>query len=85
MTTAGRLTAFAVESIEPLSLPAKQMTSGAGHDAMAMPARVPTAMLFLRSRGEVSRHADETARGEDVEIALRVVQKFVERLAADFG
>jgi len=61
------------------------MPSGGCHDAMVMAARVPSAMLFLRSPGGVSHHPDETVHEEGVEIALRVVQKFVERLAADFG
>jgi allantoate deiminase len=78
-----RLTAFLTEAIEGLALPPKRMPSGAGHDAMVMAARVPTAMLFLRSPGGISHHPDENVREEDVEIALRVGQKFVERLAAE--
>jgi allantoate deiminase len=61
------------------------MTSGAGHDAMGMAARLPTAMLFLRSPGGISHHPDETVREEDVEAALRVGRKFLERLAADLS
>jgi allantoate deiminase len=78
-----RLTAFLTEAIEGLGLPPKRMPSGAGHDAMVMAARVPAAMLFLRSPGGISHHPDEDVREEDVEIALRVGQKFVERLAAE--
>ena len=48
------------------------MPSGAGHDAMVMAARVPTAMLFLRSPGGISHHPDEAVREEDVEAALHV-------------
>ncbi len=78
-----RLTSSLADAIESLRLPPCRMTSGAGHDAMMMAARVPSAMLFLRSPGGISHHPDESVREEDVEIALRVVQKFVERLAAD--
>ena len=78
-----RLTAFLVESMEALGLPQKRMPSGAGHDAMVMAARLPTAMLFLRSPGGISHHPDEAVREEDVENALRVGVKFLERLAAD--
>ncbi len=78
-----RLTAFVAESIEALGYPAKRMTSGAGHDAMVMAARVPTAMLFVRSPGGVSHHPDETVREEDVEASLHVARKFLERLAAE--
>ncbi len=78
-----RLTAFLAEAIEAAGLPAKRMPSGAGHDAMVMAARVPTAMLFLRSPGGISHHPDETVREEDVEAALEVGRKFLERLAAE--
>jgi allantoate deiminase len=78
-----RLTAFLVEAIESHSLPPRRMPSGAGHDAMVMAARVPAAMLFLRSPGGISHHPDEAVREQDVENALRVASSFVERLAAD--
>jgi allantoate deiminase len=78
-----RLTAFLVEAMEAHDLPPKRMPSGAGHDAMVMAARVPTAMLFLRSPGGISHHPDEAVREEDVENALHVATSFLERLAAD--
>jgi allantoate deiminase len=78
-----RLTAYLVEAIEAAGLPPFQMPSGAGHDAMVMAARVPTAMLFLRSPGGVSHHPDESVLVEDVEAALAVGRKFFERLAAE--
>ena len=37
------------------------MPSGAGHDAMIMAGRMPTAMLFLRSPGGLSHHPDEAS------------------------
>jgi allantoate deiminase len=80
-----RLTAFLAEAMEVAGLPAKSMNSGAGHDAMVMAARMPTAMLFLRSPGGISHHPDETVREEDVEASLHVGRKFLERLAANLG
>ena len=80
-----RLTAFLAEAIEAAGLPVKRMPSGAGHDAMVMAARVPTAMLFLRSPGGISHHPDETVLEEDVAAALEVCRKFLERLAAEVG
>ncbi len=80
-----RLTAFLAEAIEAAGLPVKRMTSGAGHDAMVMASRLPTAMLFLRSPGGISHHPDETVREEDVAAALAVSHKFLERLAAEVG
>ena len=80
-----RLTAFLAEAIDAAGLPVNRMPSGAGHDAMVMAARVPTAMLFLRSPGGISHHPDETVLEEDVTAALDVCRKFLERLAAEVG
>jgi allantoate deiminase len=78
-----RLTAHLADAIEAAGLPEKLMTSGAGHDAMVMAARVPTTMLFLRSPGGISHHPDEFVREEDVEAALKVGRRFLQRLAAE--
>jgi len=78
-----QLTAFLAEAIEAAGLPARRMTSGAGHDAMVMAARVPAALLFLRSPGGISHHPAETVREEDVEAVLHAGRKFLERLAAE--
>jgi allantoate deiminase len=78
-----RLTVFMADAIEAAGFPAKTMPSGAGHDAMIMAGRMPTAMLFLRSPDGLSHHPDEAVREEDVEAALRVAEKFLQRLAAE--
>ncbi|HMG84259.1 MAG TPA: allantoate amidohydrolase [Terracidiphilus sp.] len=78
-----RLTAFMSDAIEAAGFSAKAMPSGAGHDAMIMAGCMPTAMLFLRSPSGLSHHPDEAVREEDVEAALRVAEKFLQRLAAD--
>ena len=44
---------------------------------MVMAARVPAAMLFLRSPGGISHHPDEAVREEDVEAALHVGRQFL--------
>ena len=54
------LTALLVDSVEAAGFPVRRIPSGAGHDAMVMATRVPTAMLFLRSPGGISHHPDET-------------------------
>jgi allantoate deiminase len=77
-----QLTAYLAEAIEAAGFPVKRMPSGAGHDAMVMAARVPAAMLFLRSPGGISHHPEETVREEDVAAALLVAGKFLDRLAA---
>ncbi len=71
--------------VEAAGYPLKTMPSGAGHDAMVMAARMPAAMLFLRSPGGISHHPSEAVREEDVEAALHVGGKFLERLAAETG
>jgi allantoate deiminase len=80
-----QLTACLAEAIESAGFPTRRMPSGAGHDAMVMAARVPAAMLFLRSPGGISHHPDETVREEDVAAALLVAGKFLERLAASLS
>ena len=72
-------------AVEAAGFPVKIMPSGAGHDAMVMAARVPTAMLFLRSPGGISHHPAETVREEDVEASLHVGREFLLRFARDFG
>jgi allantoate deiminase len=78
-----RLTAYLNAAIEAAGYPAKTMPSGAGHDAMVMATRVPTAMLFVRSPGGVSHHPAETVRAEDVEAALHVGREFLLRLSGE--
>jgi allantoate deiminase len=63
--------------------PARVLTSGAGHDAMILARRVPSAMVFLRSPGGLSHHPDETVLVEDVEAALSCGLEFLSRLRDD--
>ncbi len=56
----------------PLRLP-----SGAGHDAMAMAALCPVAMLFLRCGGGVSHNPAESVTPEDVDVAAQVFLDFL--------
>jgi len=63
--------------LKQVSLP-----SGAGHDAMIMADRFQTAMLFLRCAGGVSHHPSEAVLESDVCVALDVLWRFVNNLAA---
>ena len=63
--------------------PARRMTSGAGHDAMILAPRIPSAMLFLRSPGGLSHHPDETVLPQDVEAALATAIEFLAQLRDD--
>ncbi|HXE09784.1 MAG TPA: allantoate amidohydrolase [Acidobacteriaceae bacterium] len=59
------------------------LTSGAGHDAMILARRVPSAMVFLRTPGGLSHHPDESVLTEDVEAALGAGLEFLTRLRDD--
>ncbi|MGD0891786.1 MAG: allantoate amidohydrolase [Terracidiphilus sp.] len=80
-----RLTAFLTDATEAAGFPVKTMPSGAGHDAMVMASRMPTAMLFLRSPGGISHHPSEAVLEEDVEASLLVGREFLKRLAKEIG
>jgi len=56
--------------------------SRAGHDGMAVVAVTPFAMLFLRCRGGVSHHPDESVLVGDVAAALEAFTGAVTTLAA---
>jgi allantoate deiminase len=53
------------------------LPSGAGHDAAAMSAITPVAMLFVRCKGGISHHPDESASEKDILVALKVLVDFV--------
>lgn len=76
----GDLTAALARSVEDSGYPVHRMHSGAGHDAMIMARRMPSAMLFLRSPGGISHHPDESVLVEDVAAALAAGVHFLEEL-----
>ena len=76
-----QLTAALAEAVEAAGHPPRQMPSGAGHDAMVMATRLPTAMLFLRSPGGISHHPAEAVREQDVAAALHAAAVFLRRIA----
>lgn len=58
----------------------RRLASGAGHDAMALAALCPTAMLFVRCRGGVSHNPAEDVDVVDVDAALAVMLGFIDLL-----
>jgi allantoate deiminase len=58
-----------------------RMSSGAGHDAMVLGAKMPVGMLFLRCEGGISHHPAENVREDDVAAALETGLKFLDTLA----
>lgn len=75
-------TACLARAVEQSGAPVHRMSSGAGHDAMILAQRFPTAMLFVRSPGGISHHPDESVRVEDVARALDACALFLEGLEA---
>jgi allantoate deiminase len=74
----GRLEdAMAAEGILPLRLP-----SGAGHDAVAMAALCPVAMMFVRCKGGISHNPAESITVEDADRAARVLLETVKRIVS---
>jgi allantoate deiminase len=57
------------------------LPSGAGHDAAAISAITPVAMLFVRCKGGISHHPDELASEKDVHVAIDVMNAFLQLLA----
>ena len=72
------------EVLSELLPDAPRLVSGAGHDAMVLAAAgVPTAMLFVRSlNGGVSHCQEELSSPEDIELAVDVLTRALERIAA---
>lgn len=69
--------AVAAEGVIPVHL-----SSGAGHDAVALADLTAIAMLFVRCAGGVSHHPDESARPQDVAVAVAALCGLLERLGA---
>jgi allantoate deiminase len=69
------------EAVEDSGNPPIELPSGAGHDAAIMAQRFNTAMLFIRCKGGVSHHPDESVTESDVAAALEVLYRFVAKLA----
>ncbi len=67
-------------AVEDSGLTAYRLPSGAGHDAAQMAALLPVAMLFVRCEEGISHNPAESVTREDVEIAIRVMQRFVHLL-----
>jgi allantoate deiminase len=62
-----------------------RLPSGAGHDAAILARIAPAAMLFVRCRGGLSHHPDESASRQDVRVALAVLNDFLRLLANEYG
>ncbi|MBU2876370.1 MULTISPECIES: allantoate amidohydrolase [Alteromonadaceae] len=72
--------ACAMNRIKPFVL-----SSGAGHDAMAMAELCPTGMLFVRCAKGISHNPAESVNFEDVNDTLLVLKSYVDQLAKQYG
>ena len=59
-----------------------RMVSGAGHDAMILAERIPSAMVFLRTPGGISHDPAESVRADDVAKAIECGMHLLEQLAS---
>jgi len=59
-----------------------ELSSGAGHDGLAIAALCPIGMLFVRCAGGISHHPAESVLTEDVDIAVRVLLDFLRHFEA---
>jgi allantoate deiminase len=66
----------AQRGLEVLKLP-----SGAGHDAAALSAICPVAMLFVRCKKGISHNPAESVKTADVRVAIEVLADFIQTLA----
>jgi allantoate deiminase len=81
--TSPRLTSMLTQAAQDLGHPAIQLASGAGHDAVVLAGLTEIAMLFVRCKGGISHNPAESVTEEDVAVAIDVVGRFVELLAAE--
>jgi allantoate deiminase len=59
-----------------------RMVSGAGHDAMIMAEKVPSAMIFLRTPGGISHDPAESVSVDDIEKAIECGLHLLDQLAS---
>lgn len=79
---APRLSSLLAQAIEEQQLPAYSLASGAGHDAVVLSSLTDISMLFVRCKDGISHHADEAIRLDDVEVAIRVINRFLDHLCS---
>jgi len=77
-----RLMSVLTQAVQELGHPAVTLGSGAGHDAVVMAGITEVAMLFVRCKGGISHNPAESVTEEDVGLAIDVLSKFMELLAA---
>ncbi|HYI25836.1 MAG TPA: allantoate amidohydrolase [Thermomicrobiales bacterium] len=72
--------AIRAEGVAPV-----RIFSGAGHDAIPMSRITPVSMMFVRCRDGISHNPLESIVINDVEVALRVLERFLQSIAGGEG
>lgn len=75
------LTQIFSECVAQCGLEVVKLPSGAGHDAAALSAICPVAMLFVRCKGGISHNPAEYVKTADASVAIDVLSDFILRLA----
>jgi allantoate deiminase len=78
-----RLSALLNASVKRHQRRSMLLTSGAGHDAAVMAAITPVSMLFVRCKAGISHHPDESAREQDIRVAIAVMLDFIQSHASN--
>jgi allantoate deiminase len=78
---APHLTGLLAQAIAAMGYPVHSLPSGAGHDAAILAALMPVAMLFVRCRGGISHHPAEAVAAADVDVAINVLERFLQLLS----
>ena len=76
-----RLVSLLTQAVKNSKQQPLELTSGAGHDAVAMSALTGACMLFVRCRGGVSHNPAESVTAADVSVAVDVLGRFLNLLA----
>lgn len=69
------------DAIRSIGCEPHRMVSGAGHDAMILAEKVPSAMIFLRCPGGISHDPAESVRVDDVAKAMECGLQLLDKLA----
>jgi allantoate deiminase len=77
------LTGVLANAIARRGLAVQRLPSGAGHDAMVFPPRIPIAMLFVRCKDGISHNPAESITAADAEIAVDVLLDALEALGTE--
>lgn len=68
------------EAVQEVQRRSVSLPSGAGHDAIAIAERWPSAMLFVRCKGGISHHPAESVTADDVALAIDAYSRAVLKL-----